>query len=273
MTLCVSHLYTSLPLQLSSAEYNCLDDDSKPHIRSAREMLQYGTEREEYWDNVKFMGQRNKLQEWSILKTSSTFDQSSGHTAMAADALVAARMNSDSGAQPKMHDTIMPGGRVQKMVTTVSEAKGLRSVLTERGINCVTLKKYDRIKILSQHDDFRDKKNIESYLLSKGHSVMFFPKVHCEINSIDCVWHKPNSILVHSLSNAKFWNSNIVAAIFNIIGEAYHWVHYITLYMLCATYDLEILLQLVYLMWQYNSWWNACDSVYNVHVVKWLQDP
>ena len=118
------------------------------------------------------------------------FDQSSGHTAMAADALVAARMNvSNGGAQPRMRDTIMPGGRVQKMTTDGGEAKGLKTVLTERGINCSTLKKDDMIKILSQHDDFRDEKTIvESYLLAKGHLVMFFPKFHCELNSIERVW-------------------------------------------------------------------------------------
>ena len=58
-----------------------------------------------------------------------------------------------------------------------------------QGINCATFKKDDMIKILSQHDDFRDEKTIvESYLLSKGHSVMFFPKFHCEMNSIERVW-------------------------------------------------------------------------------------
>ena len=95
------------------------------------------------------------------------FDQSSGHTAMAADALVAARMNvSNGGVQPKMHDTVMPGGRVQEMTTADGEAKGLRMVLTERGINCATLKKEVMINILSQRDDFRDEKTIvESCLL------------------------------------------------------------------------------------------------------------
>ena len=44
------------------------------------------------------------------------------------------------------------------------------------------------IKILSQHDNFRDEKTIvESFLLAKGHYVMFFPKFHCEMNSIERV--------------------------------------------------------------------------------------
>ena len=45
---------------------------------------------------------------------------------------------SDGSAQTKMHDIIIPGGRVQNMSNDTGEAKGLRTVLTERGINCAT---------------------------------------------------------------------------------------------------------------------------------------
>ena len=109
---------------------------------------------------------------------------------MATDALVASRMNvGDGGAQPRMHDTIRPGGQLQRMVTEDGKAKGLRSVLTERGVNCGTLKNEDMVKILVQHDDFRDEKTVlESFLLAKGHYVTFFPKFHCEFNSIERVW-------------------------------------------------------------------------------------
>ena len=45
---------------------------------------------------------------------------------MAGDALVASRMNvGDGGAQPKMHNTIRPGGHVQRMVKD-GTAKGLQ---------------------------------------------------------------------------------------------------------------------------------------------------
>ena len=46
------------------------------------------------------------------------------------------------------------------------------------------------IKILSQHDDFREKKTIvESYLLAKGHHMSCSsPKFHCELKSIEHVW-------------------------------------------------------------------------------------
>ena len=46
---------------------------------------------------------------------------------MAGDALVVSRMNvGDGGAQPKMHNTILPGGHVQRMVTEDGKAKGLQ---------------------------------------------------------------------------------------------------------------------------------------------------
>ena len=44
-------------LQLSCEEYDRLDDDDKLSKRAAREMLQYGAEREGYWDNATFMSQ------------------------------------------------------------------------------------------------------------------------------------------------------------------------------------------------------------------------
>lgn len=132
-------------LRLSDEEYdNIPDDDNKPSSKEARESLYYGAKREGYCDNQKFMAQVFRAEKIARIKYPPEqynilwlFDQSSGHTAMASDALVATRMNvSDGGAQPKMHDTIMPGGRIQKMLTDDGEAKGLKSVLTERGIMC-----------------------------------------------------------------------------------------------------------------------------------------
>ena len=103
-----------------------------------------------------------------------------------------------------MHDTKMPRGCVQKMTTVSGNTKGIRSVLTERGINCVTLKKEDMIKILSQHDDFCEEKIIiELYL--PGHHVVFFPTFHCELNSIEHVWaqakHYTRSHCNHRISS------------------------------------------------------------------------
>ena len=99
-------------LKLSDEQYDGIhDEEEKPSKKEAREMLHYGAEREGCRDNAKFMIQVGLAEQ--IARPSEKFnilwlfDQSSGNTAMAADALVATRMNvSDGVAQPKMHDTI-----------------------------------------------------------------------------------------------------------------------------------------------------------------------
>ena len=45
------------------------------------------------------------------------------------------------------------------------------------------------IVILSQHDDFKNEKNsLETLLSGKGHTAVFLPKFHCELNGIERVW-------------------------------------------------------------------------------------
>jgi transposase len=76
------------------------------------------------------------------------------------------------------------------MITEEGKAKVLRTILTERSINCTTLKKDDMVKILEQHDYTSEMKKtiVETFQLAKGHYIMFFPKFHCEFNSIERVW-------------------------------------------------------------------------------------
>ena len=43
--------------------------------------------------------------------------------------------------------------------------------------------------ILSQHDDFKNEKNaLETMITDKGHTALFLPKFHCELNGIERVW-------------------------------------------------------------------------------------
>ena len=84
------------------------------------------------------------------------FDQSAGHHAYDDDALVATRMNvNPGGQQPKMHPGKLPDGREQQMVYPDGTPKGLRAVLTERGVNTTGMTKQDMITTLQQHDDFK----------------------------------------------------------------------------------------------------------------------
>ena len=117
------------------------------------------------------------------------FDHSCGHTAFAPDALVASRLNrKPGGKQPVMHDTVW-AGKPQKLVLDDGTPKGAAMILEERGIYTKTLKLEDLIVILSQHDDFKNEKNsLETMLTGKGHTAVFLPKFHCELNGIERVW-------------------------------------------------------------------------------------
>ena len=67
--------------------------------------------------------------------------------------------------------------------------KGVRVVLEERGINTRTLVAEQMKEILVQHDDFKNEKSrVEHFLESKGHTVIFLPKFHPELNPIERVW-------------------------------------------------------------------------------------
>ena len=67
--------------------------------------------------------------------------------------------------------------------------KGMKQILEERGINTATLSADDMHTILVQHDDFKnEKQRVISYLERKGHTALFLPKFHPELNPIEQVW-------------------------------------------------------------------------------------
>ncbi len=75
------------------------------------------------------------------------------------------------------------------MVNPDGTAKGLKTILTERGINPTTLKADDMRIILSFHDDFRlEKTQVEHYVKERSFNCLFLPKLHCELNPIERVW-------------------------------------------------------------------------------------
>ena len=120
------------------------------------------------------------------------FDQSSNHRAYSDDALVASRMNvDDGGKQPKRRTTTW-NGREQVMVNRMGQAKGLRTVLIERGVTAATdMTKKEMMDILGKHEDFKNEKSkIERILQALGHRVLFLPKFHPELNPIERVWGK-----------------------------------------------------------------------------------
>ena len=75
------------------------------------------------------------------------------------------------------------------MVMDDGTPKGAAMILEERGINTATLKLEDMKIILSCHDDFKNEKSaLHQKLEAKGHTVLFVPKFHCELNGIERVW-------------------------------------------------------------------------------------
>ena len=166
-------------------------DPSVP--QSARIVFKYGKNRDGYWNNELFVEQMEMAVKVAEAKYPARafkhvwiFDHSCGHTAFAPDALVASRLNrKPGGKQPVMHDTVW-AGKPQKLVLDDGTPKGAAMILEERGIYTKTLKLEDLIVILSQHDDFKNEKNsLETMLTGKGHTAVFLPKFHCELNGIE----------------------------------------------------------------------------------------
>ena len=183
-------------LRLSGTEAALAKASDPTFPMTARTFLEYGGDKEGYWNSEKFMKNVEdaaRIVKWKYPADKCdvvfVFDQSSCHRAFADNALNVKVMNvKPGGAQPCMRDTIW-AGRVQKLVDSKGVPKGMKKILKERGIRTSTLVADDMRTILSCHDDFKNEKTIvEHYLASKGLKGIFFPKFHCELNAIERVW-------------------------------------------------------------------------------------
>lgn len=183
-------------LRLSPDEFKRAKVSFPTISQEAREILEYGENRDGYWTHDKFFSQVKQavaIAEFKYPKERHAllwiFDQSSNHKAKSQDALVASRMNVGSGgAQPKMRDTTYKGEE-QKLVNEAGEAKGLRQVLVERGVDVTGMKRQDMVSVLSNHEDSCNEKSVvEFYIVSLGHHCLFIPKYHCELNPTGRVW-------------------------------------------------------------------------------------
>lgn len=150
------------PFELAAAKAQNTDI-----LGEARQIIEYGENRDGYWTGDKFLAQVKRAVAIADFKYPADcytllwiFDQSSNHTAKSADALVASRMNVRSGGkQPAMRDTVYRGS-VQKLVNEDGEAKGLRMVLMERGIYVSNMNRDDTVSEIAQHEDFSNEKPI-----------------------------------------------------------------------------------------------------------------
>ena len=138
-------------------------------------------------------------------------DNSQGHSAYSEEALLVSRMNiNPAGKQARMRDGwfVRDGHKViQPMVFPVdhpqhpNQPKGIKAILTERGLYQSRLRGKCKSKcgsesdiccnkrILEMQDDFRQQKSlVQEVIESAGHLCIFLPKFHCELNFIEFFW-------------------------------------------------------------------------------------
>lgn len=189
-------------MRFSDAEF----DEAKivhPEVRQeARELLEYGENRDGYWTSDKFMthvANAVTIAECIYPKDKYTlcfqFDNAPTHTKMPTDALNASAMNvNPGGKQSRMHDTTFvhqtTGLQVmQCMQNSKGVPKGLKHVLCERGVDLSSMKKDAMMAELASHEDFKNEPCIlEKCITDKGHSMKFIPKFHVEFSPIEPVW-------------------------------------------------------------------------------------
>ncbi len=123
------------------------------------------------------------------------FDNSSCHNAMAEDALYARNMNVNPGGKQKILRDTSYNGKFQTMYFLKDGkkiAKGLKTVLEERGLSTHGKNLPWMRERISQHVDFKfEKCEIEKSLLKRSHIPTFLPKFHPELNPIERVWSQP----------------------------------------------------------------------------------
>ena len=177
------------PEELESAkeEYPSVDPN-------AQRFLEYGAEKEGYWTSERFMEQIQNAANIADIKYGCSytivwlFDQSSCHRKFDELSLQASKILVKDGGSRRVRDTVW-AGRPHSMVNAGGSAKGLRTILLERGINTERMKADDMRVVLSNYEDFAMEDTIvECYLKSRGHRAYFIPKFHCELNPIERVW-------------------------------------------------------------------------------------
>jgi hypothetical protein len=140
------------------------------------------------------------------------FDNSQNHHARAPDALYVKNINlSDGGKAVKMLRNTVWNDRPHLMQTAAGKQKGVKTILEERGLypNHKLLLECDMCKdstiegprtervsccgrgILGSCDDFKESASkiwLQEIAEKYGHSIIFFPKFHCELNFIEMIW-------------------------------------------------------------------------------------
>ena len=77
----------------------------------------------------------------------------------------------------------------QNMYLEDGTPKGLKTILSERGLFTPGMKRKDMQELLEKQPDVLEQKEwLSEVVTSKGHLIDYFPKYHCELNPIERVW-------------------------------------------------------------------------------------
>ena len=185
-------------LRLTQEEYDQAKQNDPNIWIEARALLEYGENREGYWNSEKFMNQIKMAVKIAEIKYPRCdnwkhvwiFDHSSCHAAMPDDALDVSKMNVNPGGKQRVMRDGFWDGKVQRMNYAIGIPKGLRVILEERGVNTHGMNGDQMREILGSHQDFKNEKSLIERFLGeeKKHIVYFLPKFHPELNPIERVW-------------------------------------------------------------------------------------
>lgn len=182
-----------------------LSDEQKsqhPEILEATVIIKPGANAEGYWRNADLVKQLvgKAFPIFRILHPDCdglfTFDNSQNHHAKPPDALTVNVLNLKDGgknARPMRDGWFVDenGQRmVQSMHTSNGTLKGLKTILTERGLwPAESLSRDAARKLLSSQPDFSGQMEwLEEVVTEAGFQVDFYPKYHCEFNYIEMFW-------------------------------------------------------------------------------------
>ena len=172
-------------LQLSLEEFEHAQRRYPDITPAARRLLEFGADKEGYWAGDHFMEQITNAADIVSFKYGHShtivwlFDQSSCHRKFNECALQAKSILVKDGGPRRVRDTTW-AGEPQSMVSSDGTAKGLRTILRERGINTECMLADDMRVVLLNHDDFAMEQTIAEHYLKD--------QFHCELNTIERVW-------------------------------------------------------------------------------------
>jgi transposase len=156
----------------------------------ARVVFEIGKDKGGYFTSEKFLAQlktANAIHNYLYPNHTAIWnlDNATIHTAFPSGALCVTHMTvgDDKKTQPNLRDTVWRG-----QVQTLGK-KGLRTTLQERGLLKPGMDKKAMQHALAACPDFAAERSAAEQLAAKcGNVVLFLPKFHCELNSIEMVW-------------------------------------------------------------------------------------